>query len=833
MLPPDGSARSQDYRALSRVGILLPDASTIPAGVLPEGMASSRGAVDGAAADEAAAADEEDSFFEWSSTPSADRATKEELLKEARRASVPSLAPAHNTAPADEAPLAGAEADAQARPQDTQLGWLSREEDSAPKAAPPPIASPAAKSQNERLATLLSKVASEPRLTDTTPEEVAAALAENDDHVGKAFNVIKSRSAKRLLQPPSLSPPPSPPRSISCTHSGTSARPPKPVLPKGLPPRRSMEIVASSTTAADQAAVPHPSPFLSSVARPSPPPSPPAMDDPTAQAISSALDGAPSAVESASMAGIRLKAAGSAVSAAASLRTSPKVVELHAAAHRGDVNVLRSIIGDKSCSVDALDAEGRSALHQAVADGNLPAVIVLVEELKASPSILDHSGATPLDEAVYASHHVICEYLKSRGAVAGAGKKRPAGGLSEDSLVRRASTVQDAAKATEELERQRKAQARLLQQQLASCDLAAWEAELKAWLSEARRPVDGGFVQSSADGLGSEMPAGIASSGRPYGGRAGLHTIRSLLAATPEARASYLVQLCGGGALRGLRRRYARLVMYLVSKLPTTLSSQQLTESDEQIRTAKKAIALIHKVLQNTSTDKSPSAAGLPGLTPPPPAKPTIGSTHNLLELLSELETALPPHEVCVRYAHMLRELTVATQHAAVDSLFLGSIERCTTIVANFETLRYPVTAAFRFIAGHHLATLKRVIKTAKREWGNSKHPRDVLLAVLIEHAPPEMLVRCLSTYEQLERWWSDNVRVNDRAGSEKAMVKGFAATNKALLGPATSAASETRTPPELQVPDDHPPAKKKAGSLSKRITGLGSKRTSNKGSPK
>ena len=59
-----------------------------------------------------------------------------------------------------------------------------------------PILSPAAKPQNELLPTLLRRIASEPQLADTTPDEAAAVLAEHNGHVGKAFNVIKLRSAK-------------------------------------------------------------------------------------------------------------------------------------------------------------------------------------------------------------------------------------------------------------------------------------------------------------------------------------------------------------------------------------------------------------------------------------------------------------------------------------------------------------------------------------------------------------------------------------------------------------------------------------------------------------
>ena len=83
---------------------------------------------------------------------------------------------------------------------------------------------------------------------------------------------------------------------------------------------------------------------------------------------------------------------------------------------------------------------------------------------------------------------------------------------------------------------------------------------------------------------------------------------------------------------------------------------------------------------------------------------------------------------------------------------------------------------------GHHIRNAKLAIKTAKREWKRAKHPRDVLLAVLIEHAPPELLVRVLSAYENLEKWWSANVKADEPPKAGIVAVKRGAETGASPL---------------------------------------------------
>lgn len=72
------------------------------------------------------------------------------------------------------------------------------------------------------------------------------------------------------------------------------------------------------------------------------------------------------------------------------------------------------------------------------------------------------------------------------------------------------------------------------------------------------------------------------------------------------------------------------------------------------------------------------------------------------------------------------------------------------------------LTAAFRFFAGHQITMLRKIYATAKREWRLNKHPREVLLTLLIEHAPPEYLERIHAVYMQLEAWWNANVKLGD-----------------------------------------------------------------------
>lgn len=56
----------------------------------------------------------------------------------------------------------------------------------------------------------------------------------------------------------------------------------------------------------------------------------------------------------------------------------------------------------------------------AASEGNVDAVMLLVEELSAETSPRDRWGGTPLDDAVRSGHDAVSDYLKSKGASRGA-----------------------------------------------------------------------------------------------------------------------------------------------------------------------------------------------------------------------------------------------------------------------------------------------------------------------------------------------------------------------------------------------------------------------------
>ena len=105
--------------------------------------------------------------------------------------------------------------------------------------------------------------------------------------------------------------------------------------------------------------------------------------------------------------------------------------------------------------------------------------------------------------------------------------------------------------------------------------------------------------------------------------------------------------------------------------------------------------------------------------------------------------------------------------------------------------LRHPLSAAFRFLAGHQLELGKKMYKTIKREWALNKHPRDVLFTLLLEHAPPAYLDRCLTIYAQLESWWTTNAKAN--LGSTG---HGTTAARASAVGGAPAAAPPPIVPP-------------------------------------
>jgi ankyrin repeat protein len=66
---------------------------------------------------------------------------------------------------------------------------------------------------------------------------------------------------------------------------------------------------------------------------------------------------------------------------------------------------------DVGASIDTVNNQGETALHLAVADGNLEAVKVLVAHY-ANQTIHDNHGQTPIDEAIKTNHTDSATYLK-------------------------------------------------------------------------------------------------------------------------------------------------------------------------------------------------------------------------------------------------------------------------------------------------------------------------------------------------------------------------------------------------------------------------------------
>lgn len=88
------------------------------------------------------------------------------------------------------------------------------------------------------------------------------------------------------------------------------------------------------------------------------------------------------------------------------------------AAANGNIGEIRKII-NAGVKVDKGDYDKRTALHIACAEGKLPVVRRMVEELHAKTTVKDSWGGTPLDDALRAGHQAISDFLLSKGAPVG------------------------------------------------------------------------------------------------------------------------------------------------------------------------------------------------------------------------------------------------------------------------------------------------------------------------------------------------------------------------------------------------------------------------------
>eukprot|EP00440_Ansanella_granifera_P035648 gb/GFBE01038670.1/.p1 GENE.gb/GFBE01038670.1/~~gb/GFBE01038670.1/.p1 ORF type:complete len:603 (+),score=127.75 gb/GFBE01038670.1/:1-1809(+) len=96
----------------------------------------------------------------------------------------------------------------------------------------------------------------------------------------------------------------------------------------------------------------------------------------------------------------------------------PGVSDLCIAAAAGNIGQIRAIIKE-GVKIDKGDYSKRTALHLACAEGKLPVVRRLVDELHAKTNVVDSWGGTPLDDALRAGHQAISDFLLSKGAPVG------------------------------------------------------------------------------------------------------------------------------------------------------------------------------------------------------------------------------------------------------------------------------------------------------------------------------------------------------------------------------------------------------------------------------
>ena len=87
---------------------------------------------------------------------------------------------------------------------------------------------------------------------------------------------------------------------------------------------------------------------------------------------------------------------------------------LHWAARNGDLKSVQSLIA-AGCNVDARDADGRTALHLAVAGKHSAAMIALLEA-GADPRRADRAGKTPMRQAAQCgSEDLATDFLLASG----------------------------------------------------------------------------------------------------------------------------------------------------------------------------------------------------------------------------------------------------------------------------------------------------------------------------------------------------------------------------------------------------------------------------------
>eukprot|EP01113_Clastostelium_recurvatum_P050398 TRINITY_DN952_c0_g1_i1.p1 TRINITY_DN952_c0_g1~~TRINITY_DN952_c0_g1_i1.p1 ORF type:complete len:157 (-),score=42.09 TRINITY_DN952_c0_g1_i1:70-540(-) len=87
------------------------------------------------------------------------------------------------------------------------------------------------------------------------------------------------------------------------------------------------------------------------------------------------------------------------------------------AAKKGEDDVIEEYINDKeyNVTVNAVDAQGNTALHAASQTGELSSVQLLLR-YGANVNATDKSGETPLHKAAWRGHAEVCKILVTAGA---------------------------------------------------------------------------------------------------------------------------------------------------------------------------------------------------------------------------------------------------------------------------------------------------------------------------------------------------------------------------------------------------------------------------------
>ena len=225
---------------------------------------------------------------------------------------------------------------------------------------------------------------------------------------------------------------------------------------------------------------------------------------------------------------------------------------------------------------------------------------------------------------------------------------------------------------------------------------------------------------------------------------------------TPQKRAATMATLMRHGALLKLRRRYARLVQRLCHRLPVYQPSQVESPANRAMADAciERMEGLVDVMLSLEVASTERTGADTSG------------------ERRKDRENTQSTHRRMSDRCRVLNEWVESTQRRADRlaevSLFLGQLETCIYIVDSFEAVRHPVRAVAYYLAGSQLHQAQQIARTVRETWSSGRHPRDVLMTALMQHAP-DLAIKFMVQYYRIESWWTTNVRTNAQPVTPKA----------------------------------------------------------------